>query len=89
MNITFEQHQGTLNINDNSVEFYGIQFKTIVEAIKFLANVEPGVEYERWFYRRHKGLVNSNDGWIYVDLKWFPDSDMAEEHIKNKSRYSR
>jgi hypothetical protein len=78
-----------LNIEDNSVEFYGIEFKTIIEAVKFLKNVEPGIKYGLWFFRRHKGLMNTNDGWIYVDLRWFPDSDMAEDHIKNKSRYNR
>lgn len=89
MKVLFEKHQGILNIDDNTVEFYNIQFPTMVEATKFLSNVEAGPEYRTWYFRRHKGLQNPDDDWVYVDHKWFCDEEMAEDHIKNKLKYSR
>jgi hypothetical protein len=84
MKIQFEGHQGTLEIETNKVTFYNLTFNSIVDAAKFLRPIKVGPNYQGWFYRMHIGLLNPEDGRVYVDERWLPDENFAEEYIREK-----
>ena len=69
--ISFLKHQGELELSTRVVEFYGLYFLNITEAIGFLNNIEPG-EYEPYYLRGHKGVTDMN-GNIFLNNKWWKD----------------
>ena len=87
--IEFDKHKGKLNMETNEVNFYGMEFTSILTAIKYLKNVEAGPEYVLWTYRRFKGLKNPYDGWVYVDDRWLCDENFAKDYIKDKCKSAR
>lgn len=86
MKIQFEGHPGTMDMDTNKVTFYNVQFDSIIDAAKFLKLVKVGPAYQGWCYRLHWGLLNPEDGWVYVDERWLPDENFAEEYIRDKCR---
>lgn len=86
--ILFRTHEGLLNPDENTVMFYGMGFKNIVEAIKFLKDVPdaPYGTYKSWYYNMHKGLKHSKTGQVYVDYRWLPDEKFAENYIDMKKK---
>ena len=89
MKIQFEGHPGTLDMETNRVTFYNLTFSSIIEAAKFLKPIRVGPDYRGWFYRLHKGLLNPEDGWVYVDERWLPDENFAEEYIREKCNFKK
>ena len=81
MSIQFEGHKGTLDIETNNVIFYDMVFTSILYAAKFLKGIPVGPEYRAWYYRSHKGLLNEDDGSVYVKDRWLPDEEFAMELI--------
>ena len=82
--ITFLKHTGSLNITDNSVIFYGVQFKDICVAAKTLKDLIPGQLYYRWCYNYHTGIINDKTKEIYIDNRWLPNDTFAESYINMK-----
>ena len=83
MKVEFDGHWGTGDY-DGSVNFYGIDFESITDAIKFLKLLKPG-EYTLWTYMSEKGLVDEN-GQVCIDDRWLSDKNFAERYVKNKNR---
>lgn len=81
MSIQFEGHKGTLDIETNEVTFYDMVFTSILDAAKFLKGIPVGPEYTAWYYRRHRGLLNEDDGSVYLKDRWLPDEEFAMELI--------
>lgn len=67
-NIEFEKHKGTLNHETNEVNFYGLNFKTMVHAARYLTGVPPG-DYQAWSYQDFCGLYL--DGYFYHNKVWY------------------
>ena len=86
MKVQFEGHQGTLDDESDKMTFYNITFNTILEVAEFLKPIKVGPEYRGWFYMMHKGLLNIEDGSVYVDERWLPDENVAEEYIREKCK---
>lgn len=88
--INYNSHEGLLNPDENTVMFYGIGFKNIIEAIKFLKEVPsaPYGTYERWFYNLNVGLKNKKTGQIYVDSRWLSNEKFAETYVDMKKKTS-
>ena len=82
--ITFLNHYGSLNPSDNSVIFYGLQFKDVCVAKKSLKDLIPGELYYMWCYNYHKGLIHDKSKQIYIDNRWLPNEDFAESYIDMK-----
>ena len=74
-NIIFENHKGVLTHATNEVIFYGIHFKDIVCAAKYLKNVKPD-DYEVWQYVDNFGLYK--DGYFYLNSTWYNEAAFKE-----------
>lgn len=86
MKIQFEGHKGTLNIYTNQVTFYGMTFFSIIDAAEYLKKLPFGNNYVAWYYRGHKGFMDQEDGSIFIDDRWLPDAEFAENFIKAKGK---
>ena len=82
--ISFQKHIGLLNTIDNSVYFYGVQFKDICTATKSLKKLIPGEVYYMWCYNYHTGFINDKTKEIYIDDRWLPSEEFAEMYIDMK-----
>ena len=82
MKIEFENHMGVMDMKTNVVIFYGVTFSGILEAITLLKGISPKNTYVPWQHRRHKGLLDKEDGSVYIKDRWFPDESFAKEIIK-------
>ena len=82
--ITFQKHTGFLNPVDNSVIFYGVQFKTICVATKTLKDLIPGEVYYMWCYKYQTGFINDKTKQIFIDNRWMPNEHFAESYIDTK-----
>ena len=82
--ISFKTHNGMLDVSDNSVTFYGVEFKNIITAMKTLKDLIPGEIYYTWCYNYHTGFINDKTKEIYIDNRWLPDEDFAEMYIDTK-----
>lgn len=82
MRIHFENHKGELDLETNEVIFYDLTFNGIIEATKFLKDIPPKITYVPWYYRGKKGLLDEEDGSVYLKDRWFPDEEFAIEIIK-------
>ena len=58
MKVSFEGHKGTGDY-DGRVNFYGMEFKSILDAVKYLKFLKPG-DYSIWTYRRVTGLIDES-----------------------------
>jgi len=74
-NIIFEKHKGVLNHKTNEVDFYGITFKDINIAVKYLKNIQPD-DYEIWQYIDNFGLYKN--GYYYVNYGWYNEAAFKE-----------
>ena len=83
MKVHFEKHEGTLDRGSNMVTFYGLEFESICHAIPFLRLVDPGGQYNQWYYRGFKGIQDENN-MVFVCEKWFTDDDEAEYYINKQ-----
>ena len=86
-NITFQKHRGLLNTDDQTVIFYGLGFKTIIDAMKTLKHF-PAKDniYSGWYYNLHKGILNSQTGEVFLDLRWLPTEKFSEEYVDMKKK---
>ena len=85
-NIKYNNHQGLLNTDEQTVMFYGLGFKNITEAIKFLKTILPLENtYTGWFYKGTKGLRNMKTEQIYIDTRWVPNEKFAQQLIDLKN----
>ena len=89
--ISYSKHYGLLNSDDSSVVFYGLGFKDICEAMKFLKDLIPPKHkdeyiYNTWFYNFHKGLIHFKTGQVYVDFRWLPNEKFAEQYVDTKKK---
>ena len=82
--ISFQKHIGLLNTIDNSVYFYGVQFKDIFIAMKTLKDLVPNEVYYMWCYNYHIGLMNDKTKEVYIDNRWLPNETFAESYIDMK-----
>lgn len=82
MNIQFEGHKGKLNIENMNVNFYGMVFTTIIEAVNMLKSIPSGPFYRPWYYRGHRGFLSEDDGSVYLKDRWLTDEEFAKEFIK-------
>ena len=82
MRIGFEGHSGRLEPETNEVTFYDMVFTTIVDAAKFLKEIPVGPVYRPWYFSGHRGLLNEEDGSVYLKDRWLPNEDFAIEIIK-------
>lgn len=82
--ISFQKHIGSLDIRDNSVNFYGVRFKNIILAAKSLKDLVFGEVYYMWYYNYHTGFLNDKTKQIYIDNRWLPGEDFAENYIDTK-----
>lgn len=74
--IFFEQHVGALDPDTNNVRFYGLYFRSMREAAKFLTNLYPG-EYDPWYARGVQGVIDERTGRVFAKGIWWADEDMA------------
>lgn len=91
--ISYNKHYGLLNPDDNSVMFYGMGFKDICDAMKFLKDLEPPSYrdeyiYQPWHYNMHKGLLHIKTKQIYLDSRWLPNEKFAEQYVDTKKKTS-
>ena len=88
--MSFEGHHGFLYLDENDrVEFYRMSFSSMMEATNFLKNLKlpaKDEEYHPWFYRGKKGLLSTADGQVFIDGRWLPDEDFAENYIKTSRK---
>ena len=56
MRITFENHHGILNIDDDTVQFYKLEFVNITQASKLLRHSVAGPKYVGWVDGDNYGL---------------------------------
>ena len=83
--ILFQKHEGLLNTDDQSVTFYGISFKNIIDSIKILKHFPAKYNtYTGWYYNYNKGVLNRVTGEIFIDLRWLPNEKFAEEYVDTK-----
>ena len=82
--ITFLNHYGSLNPSDNSVIFYGLQFKDVCVAKKSLKDLIPGEVYYMWCYNYHIGFINEKTKQVFIDNRWMPNEKFAESYIDMK-----
>ena len=73
--ITFEKHNGLLDVSNGSVMFYMMVFQSILHVREFLGAIEPG-NYKGWVHDGRYGLLDIDSGWIYVDLEWHPPNSI-------------
>lgn len=85
MRAVYEGHEGEMNEESGYLTFYGTDFRNIFEAMKVLKMLDPKKEYNPWFYRGRRGLIDP-EGWILLDERWYPDADVAENIINTKYR---
>ena len=67
-NIEFEKHSGTLDHKTDEVNFYGLSFKTIVHAVRYLKDIPPD-DYNMWSYENLCGLYLN--GYFYHNKTWY------------------
>jgi len=83
--IIYKNHRGLLNTDDQSVMFYGVGFKTIIEAMKHLKDVKHAQNtYTGWYYNMNRGFRNVKTGEIYIDFRWLPNEKFAKEYVDLK-----
>ena len=56
MRITFANHHGILNIDDDTVQFYKLEFVNITQASKLLRHSVAGPKYVGWVDGDNYGL---------------------------------
>ena len=85
--IVYNKHRGLLNTDDQSVMFYGLGFKDIIDAIKTLKHF-PAKDntYIGWYYNMNKGVLNKVTGEIFLDLRWLPNEEFAKEYVDTKKK---
>jgi len=78
-NIIFQKHIGTLHHISNNVQFYGLIFKSIIEAIHYLKHIEPG-PYDSWEYNGTVGLYmeQNNIQMFLVNGTWYNQEAFKE-----------
>jgi hypothetical protein len=69
-NITFEKHQGKLDHKTNLVEFYGLSFKDINAAARYLKGIPPD-NYQAWEYNDDAGLYIG--GYFLYNRTWYSE----------------
>ena len=84
MFIWYDGHVGQLDPQNDNVFFYGVRFSTITYAVQFLRGLEPSESYAPWCYGSRRGVRNTLDDWVFYDNQWFPDEDVAADHIIKK-----
>jgi len=84
--LTYQNHEGLLCTHTNNVVFYGKQFKNIIDAIKTLKDLIVGEIYFTWFYNYHVGLIHDKTGQVYIDNRWLPTEEFAENYIDLKKK---
>lgn len=65
--IEFEKHKGLMDFSDNSVIFYNLRFKNIVDVKDFFNTLKPG-NYKGWVKDDKFGLINLDSGVIFTYL---------------------
>jgi len=70
-NIIFEKHQGVLEHKTNVVEFYGLTFRDINEAARYLKGVPPA-NYQAWGYNDQFGLYL--EGYFLYNKTWYNEA---------------
>lgn len=80
MKAVYEGHTGEVNEESGHLTFYGTEFRNIFEAMKILKMLDSTRNYNTWFYRGKRGFIDP-DGWILLNDRWYPDSDVAENII--------
>ena len=70
-NITFEKHPGILNHKTNIVEFYGLTFKDINTAARYLKGIPPD-DYKAWGYEGDAGLCIN--GFFLYNNTWYNEA---------------
>jgi len=74
--VTFENHKGILDHETSRVVFYGLEFKTMVEASRYLKDVPPD-DYQVWSLDDHCGLY-SPSGFYFFDKSWYNEDAFKE-----------
>lgn len=82
MRCDYEGHKGTYCPEDESVNFYGIRFSYITQAVKFLKNLNPSDTYRPWCRGSITGLKDTSDGMIYVNGAWIDNEKSVLAMIK-------
>lgn len=82
MKCSYEGHSGTYCPDDESVNFYGIRFSYIQQAVKFLRNLAPSNTYHPWCRGSIVGLKDTEDGMIYVDGTWVDNEESVLALLK-------
>ena len=70
-NIIFEKHRGTLEHKTNVVQFYGLFFKDINAAAKYLKGIPPD-SYQAWGYEDQAGLYIN--GYFFYNKCWYNEA---------------
>lgn len=87
--IIFQKHRGLLNKDDQTVMFYGVGFKNIIEAMETLKYIEFCSDintYTGWYYNFNKGIMNLKTGEVFIDLRWLPTEKFAKEYIDTQKK---
>lgn len=79
--LSYEGHKGVHILEQNVVLFYNIQFKDVLEASKFLKNLEPSDEYRQWKLGRCVGVMHDDLGYYFNGI-WFNSAEQAFEYYK-------
>lgn len=79
--VTHEGHKGIHILEQDIVLFYDIQFKNVLEASKFLKNLEPCEYYIKWKHGPCIGVMD-RDGRYYFNGVWFNSTEQAFEYYK-------
>ncbi len=75
MKIQFEKHHGVMDSSTGSVTFYKLIFNNMIEASKFLKDLDPG-NYQGWVRGDHFGVVDLDTEWIYSNFDWHPPNSI-------------
>jgi hypothetical protein len=79
--IRFQGHAGHLVRQTNKVQFYRLEFKSIIEAIPFLIHLKPG-NYSGWANGVHYGVTDGTMYYVANEKMW-----ISEEELKKLSDF--
>lgn len=84
MRANFEGHRGWLFPTTGQVQFYGVGFMSISQAIKdLLRHLEPSDRYRPWCYKNYRGLRDEDTLEVYIDHHWHEDARCAKLYVDN------
>jgi len=74
-NVIFEGHKGILDNSTNEVLFYGLLFRDMVVASRYLKKLHPD-DYVPWEYNGYTGLVLGS--MYFYDGIWYNEAAFKE-----------